>query len=114
MAAIWEALRILGKAVNAAYDKMGYVTDQNQYLVWDRINRKPIRSLKDPAGQARELLSYMDSFGKNKRQESGLMTFDASGCSVNQVLYFIDKGIPAAAIMPDAPACFYMVMISIM
>ena len=29
------------------------------------------------------------------------MTFDASGCSVNQVLYFIDKGIPAAAIMPD-------------
>ena len=90
-----------GEAVNAAYDKMGYVTDQNQHLVWDRINRKPIRSLKDPAGQARELLSYMDSFGKNKRQESGLMTFDASGCSVNQVLYFIDKGIPAAAIMPD-------------
>ena len=90
-----------GEAVNAAYDKMGYVTDQNQHLVWDRINRKPIRSLKDPAGQARELLSYMDSFGKNKRQESGLMIFDASGCSVNQVLYFIDKGIPAAAIMPD-------------
>ena len=90
-----------GEAVNAAYDKMGYVTDQNQHLVWDRINRKPIRSLKDPAGQARELLSYMDSFGENKLQESGLMTFDASGCSVNQVLYFIDKGIPAVAIMPD-------------
>ena len=28
------------------------------------------------------------------------MTFDASGCSVNQVLYFIDKGIPAVAVMP--------------
>ena len=29
------------------------------------------------------------------------MTFYASGCSVNQGLYFIAKGIPAASSMPD-------------
>lgn len=95
------SFRDFGEAVNTAYDKMGYVTDQDQHLVWDRINRKAIRSLKDPAGQARELLSYMDSFGENKLRDSGVMTLDASGSSVNQVLYFIDKGIPAAAVMPD-------------
>ena len=43
----------------------------------------------------------MDSFGENKLRDSGVMTLDASGSSVNQVLYFIDKGIPAAAVMPD-------------
>ena len=87
--------------MNTAYEKMGYVTDQNQHLIWDRINKKPIRSLKDPAGQARELLSYMDSLGENKLRDGGLMTLDGSGCNVNQVLYFIDKGIPVVACRPD-------------
>ena len=41
------SFRDFGEAVNTAYDKMGYVTDQDQHLVWDRINRKAIRSLKD-------------------------------------------------------------------
>ena len=56
------------------------------------LTEKAIRSLKGPAGQARELLSYMDSFGENKLRDRGVMTLDASGSSVNQVLYFIDKG----------------------
>ena len=95
------AFKNFSEAVNTAYEKMGYVTDQNQHLIWDRINKKPIRSLKDPAGQARELLSYMDSLGENKLRDGGLMTLDGSGCNVNQVLYFIDKGIPVVACRPD-------------
>ena len=43
----------------------------------------------------------MDSLGENKLRDGGLMTLDGSGCNVNQVLYFIDKGIPVVACRPD-------------
>ena len=46
------ASRQFAEAVNLAYDKMGFVTDERGHLVWDRINRQPIRNLKDPSGAA--------------------------------------------------------------
>ena len=50
----------------------------------------------------------MDSLGENKLRDGGLMTLDGSGCNVNQVLYFIDKGIPVVACRRMVPICFYM------
>lgn len=43
----------------------------------------------------------MDSLGENKLRDGGLMTLDGSGVMLNQVLYFIDKGIPVVACRPD-------------
>lgn len=95
------ASRQFAEAVNLAYDKMGFVTDERGHLVWDRINRQPIRNLKDPSGAAGAVMSHLDGFTRSTLYEDGIMVIDATGCTLNQVLYFIDKGIPAAAYRED-------------
>ena len=95
------ASRQFSEAVNLAYDKMGFVTDENQHLVWDRINRQPVRNLKDPTGQAADMMGHMDGFNGSTLFDDGIMVIDASGCMLNQVLYFIDKGIPVIAYRED-------------
>ena len=95
------ASRQFAEAVNLAYDKMGFVTDESGHLVWDRINRQPIRNLKDPSGAAGAVMSHLDGFTRSTLYEDGIMVIDAAGCTLNQVLYFIDKGIPAAAYRED-------------
>ena len=95
------ASRQFAEAVNLAYDKMGFVTDESGHLVWDRINRQPIRNLKDPSGAAGAVMSHLDGFTRSTLYEDGIMVIDATGCTLNQVLYFIDKGIPAAAYRED-------------
>lgn len=62
------------------------------------INRQPIRNLKDPSGA---VMSHLDGFTRSTLYEDGIMVIDATGCTLNQVLYFIDKGIPAAAYRED-------------
>ena len=84
-------------AVEMAYGQMGFVTDQNQHVVWDRINRGPIRNIKSPVEEVRKMTKYLDSFDGSRMYEEGLILIDASGCSLNQVLYYIDKGIPVIA-----------------
>ena len=91
----------LNSRSNLAYDKMGFVTDERGHLVWDRINRQPIRNLKDPSGAAGAVMSHLDGFTRSTLYEDGIMVIDATGCTLNQVLYFIDKGIPAAAYRED-------------
>ena len=95
------ASRQFAEAVNLAYDKMGFVTDERGHLVWDRINRQPIRNLKDPSGASGAVMSHLDGFTRSTLYEDGIMVIDATGCTLNQVLYFIDKGIPAAAYRED-------------
>ena len=89
--------RSFGTAVNMAYGQMGFVTDSNQHIVWDRINRGPIRNIKSPVEEARKMTKYLDSFDGSRMYEEGLILIDAGGCSLSQVLYYIDKGIPVIA-----------------
>lgn len=92
------ASRSFSKAVQMAYDKMGYVTDGNQHILWDRINRRPARNIKAPGEAAAKLLKNLDSFGEGGMyQDENLAVIDGGGCSLNQMLYFIDKGIPVVA-----------------
>lgn len=95
------ASRQFSEAVELAYAKMGFVTDGSGHLVWDRINRQPIRNLKDPSGAAGAVMGHLDGFTRSTLYEDGVMVIDATGCILNQVLYFIDKGIPAAAYRED-------------
>lgn len=91
------ASRSFSQAVQMAYDAMGYVTDHHQHIVWDRINRSPIRTIKSPVEEARQMTKYLDSFEGSCVYEDGLIMMDAGGCSLNQMLYYIDKGIPVIA-----------------
>lgn len=89
--------RSFSQAVEMAYGQMGFVTDSNQHILWDRINRRNIRNIKFPVDEARKVTKYLDSFDGSRSYEDGLIMIDAGGCSLNQVLYYIDKGIPVIA-----------------
>ena len=89
--------RSFSTAVDMAYGQMGFVTDGNQHIVWDRINRGPIRNIKSPVEEARKMTKYLESFDGSRMYEEGLILIDAGGCSLNQILYYIDKGIPVIA-----------------
>ena len=43
------------------------------------------------------MTKYLDSFDGSRMYEEGLILIDAGGCSLSQVLYYIDKGIPVIA-----------------
>ena len=83
------------EAVDAAYDDMGLVTDENQHILWDRINRRNAAASRNEGGSAME--RHLSGFSENTLYEDGLMLIDARGCDLNQVLYFIDKGYPVIA-----------------
>ena len=85
------------EAVDMAYEHMGVVTDQDQNLVWDRVNRQPIVNIKDPMAKAGKLLRYLNDFTVSQEYEGGLLMVDARECSLSQMLYFIDKGTPVIA-----------------
>lgn len=85
------------EAMDMAYEHMGLVTDQNQNIVWDRINKRPIVNIKDPMTQANKLLRYLNEFTVSQEFEGGLLMIDARECGLSQVLYFIDKGMPVIA-----------------
>ena len=84
-------------AVNAAYETMGIVTDHDQRILWNRVNRSTIRTIRDPRTAAEGLLKNLDDLETAKETESGLMILDARGCKLNQILYFVGQGIPVAA-----------------
>ena len=85
------------QAMDMAYGQMGYVTDSSQHIVWDRINRRVSRSIKSPVEEARKMTKYLETFEGSKTYEDGLIMIDAGGCGLNQMLYYIDKGIPVIA-----------------
>lgn len=91
------ASRSFVAAVEMAYDQMGYVTDNNQHIVWDRIDRKNARTIRTPVDEARKITKYLDSFGGSKEYDDGVILIDGGGCTLNQVLYYIGKGFPVIA-----------------
>ena len=85
------------EAVQSAYDRMGIVVDQNQRILWSRVNRENLKNIKDPATAYAPLQRHMDGFTSSRSFSDGVTLLDARGCSMQQVLYFIDCGIPVLA-----------------
>lgn len=82
------------EALQVAYDKMGFVTDQNRNILWNRVNRSGIRNVKNPLTAFAALQRHLDGFTESKAYNDGVVVLDARGCSMMQMLYFIDRGIP--------------------
>lgn len=89
--------RSFTEALQLAYDRMGVVTDQNQEIIWNRVNRPPSRTMKDPESAGALLLRHLDEFGASRSYDDGILMLDARGCILNQVLYFVGQGCPVAA-----------------
>lgn len=85
------------KAVNGAYESMGLVTDENQRILWNRVDRGGAVTIRDPQRAAYEILRNLESFIEETETEDGVILLDARGCSLSQVLYFIGQGYPVLA-----------------
>ena len=85
------------EAVQAAYPVMGIVTDQNQQILWDRVNRSTIRTIRSPQETATVLTRNLQDLSQAKPMADGTVLIDARGCTLNQMLYFIGQGMPVAA-----------------
>lgn len=83
-----------GAAIQLAYDKMGIVTDACHNILWGRVNRGNIRHLRDPQAALQTIHAQLAEDGLNQMTEDGMAVLDARGCSLTQMLYFIDKGVP--------------------
>ena len=86
------------EALQLAYDQMGFVTDENRNILWNRVKRGNIRNIRDVQSAFAPLARHLDSFTESTVYETEkLAVLDARGSSLMQMLYFIDQGIPLAA-----------------
>lgn len=88
-------------AAAAAYDCMGIVTDQHQRILWNRVDRATAKTIRDPKTAAEPLISGMEALERGKETAEGLVIVDARGCALNQMLYFIGRGMPVIGYMED-------------
>lgn len=82
------------EAVQLAYDKMGFVTDGNRQMLWNRVNRGNIKNIREPLTAFTPLQRHLDGFASSRSHSDGVTILDARGCTMMQMLYFIDQGIP--------------------
>lgn len=85
------------RAMAMAYDRMGIVVDQNQQILWSRVNRRDSRELREPLTAFAQLERHLDGFSASRSFNDGITLLDARGCGMMQMLYFIDQGIPVLA-----------------
>lgn len=85
------------EALQLAHDRMGIVVGQNQQILWSRVNRETAHSIKDPATAFAPLQRHLEGFSSSRSYSDGVTLLDARGCSMMQVLYFVDQGIPVLA-----------------
>ncbi len=85
------------KAVNMAYEDMGLVTDQDQNILWNRTNRGNVKNIREIQNTAAPILQRLDGFTGSEAFEDNLIMLDAKGLELNQILYFVDQGLPVVA-----------------
>lgn len=96
----WGGGRLLGitedfyEALELAYDRMGVVTDACHRILWSRVNRGTVRNIRDPLTAFAPVEKALEDEPPEAISEDGVAVIDARGCSLMQVLYFIDQGIP--------------------
>lgn len=84
-------------AIQTAYEGMGYVTDSYHRLLWSRVDRSVTRTIRDPQTAFAPLSRHLDEFAGSQKYADGVLVLDGRGCSMMQMLYFIDQGTPVVA-----------------
>ena len=84
-------------AIQTAYEGMGYVTDSYHRLLWSRVDRSVTRTIRDPQTAFAPLFRHLDEFTGSQKYADGVLVLDGRGCSMMQMLYFIDQGTPVVA-----------------
>ena len=53
------------------------------------------------------MTKYLDSFDGSRVYEDGLILIDAGGCSLSQILYYIDKGYSCDCLVESGQYVLY-------
>ncbi len=85
------------EAVKMAYEDMGVVTDQDQNVLWNRVNRSDAHTIRDAGNAGYRLTSHLEELNESQKFSDGVIGLDGRGLTLNQVLYFIDQGCPVVA-----------------
>ncbi len=81
-------------ALQVSYDHMGFVSDEDQNFLWDRVDREDSYTITDINGPIAMIERHLDGFTDSRSFGDGVILLDARGCSLQQLLYFIGKGMP--------------------
>ncbi|MDO5408190.1 MAG: hypothetical protein Q4F28_12805 [Eubacteriales bacterium] len=92
-----EVTSDFSEALQLAYEKMGLVKDRNHQVLWNRVNRGGLRTIREPLAAAASITQHLGEFTASRTFGDGVTLVDARGCSMMQLLYFIDRGIPVMA-----------------
>lgn len=86
------------RAVQAAYEGMGIVTDESGYVYWTRVNRSDTKTVKEIQNETALAQKYLNELAQGSETSSdGTKLIDARGLTLNQVLYFVSEGKPVVA-----------------
>ena len=89
-------------AVEACYDHMGIVADENGYVCWARADRRDTASVRDIPGSAVQAERWLNEYFKGADvTEDGTRVINASGMSLRNILYYVSGGEPVAARLSD-------------
>lgn len=81
-------------AVAASYDRMGMVMDGKHTMIWARANKPSSAYIRDITGTLRCLDRYRAEFSGESMWSGDCLLLEASGCTLNQMLYFVGKNMP--------------------
>lgn len=84
-------------AVNAVYDSMGFVIDGKGRMVWIRGDRSSAHTVRNAETASERLESRVAGGAGSRYLEDGALLLDAAGCTLDQVLYFVDMDVPVLA-----------------
>lgn len=92
--------RTLEEAYRAVYEDFGYVKDEKGDTLWNRTDKETFISIRNPLDRAGELLEKLPTLQIRSELTDGYL-LNAYGMDLNSVLYYVGKGLPAAAYTAD-------------
>ena len=89
------------KAVEAAYDGFGWVTDENSRIIYNRTDRESLAKINYPTDSMEAFEEHLAEFNGDRRFDDGWLLLNAQDLSLNQILYYVYKGYPVIAYLED-------------
>lgn len=92
---------IFSEALELCYDQMGWITDKNGKLLYNRTDRGTSYTIKEPLRLAQPLITEYETLTGNVRTEEGTLLIDAYDVDLNKLLCFVYKDRPVMLLNSD-------------
>ena len=90
-----------GRALDLCYGDMGWITDRNGTVVYNRTDRGTYHTVQEPFRLAQPLINSLDYFTGSKVTDEGYLLIDAYGIDMERLLYFVNKNCPVAILWKE-------------